>query len=435
MSLWDRVTRAMAVEPWDHPPRKELSKPTLEERVTELRLRQGAARPWRPASIREALGIPAIYQAVTLISNLVGTFTLHAYNKGELVPDDQRPPLIIRPNPFATPRDFLRETAWSMASRGEGWWWEAARDSDGMVISLIPVPTYEVRVEGTDWLRPTVRWRGRDKTGDMKQLILNREIGAVRGEGPLQRCGAAISAAVESQEWAANFYATGGNPSVHIHSEMEMTEDEAEALKQAWTETPPNMPQVTSGPVNITEFGTGVNEGSAQMLDARNWNAGEAARMFGIPGPFLEYSRGGSSLTYANLSDLFGQLMRQCLIPNYLEPIEQAMSDLLPRNWTAKFSVDNITRADIKTRFEVYASGLASGVYLDPSEPRAIEGLAGSNVENAPVPYSPPQALPFDVPAKTYGGEWRCDSCHRKLAEVRGAATSVRCRCGVLNTA
>jgi hypothetical protein len=166
--------------------------------------------------------------------------------------------------------------------------------------------------------------------------------------------------------------------------------------------------------------------------------------MFGIPGALLEYSRQGSSLTYANIESLFDQLLKGCLIPNYLEPIEQAISDLLPRNWTAKFNVDNITRADIATRFDVYASGTASGV-LSIEEARAMEGLAGSNVENAPVAPSPPQAIPTSFPASygisVYGntlsrGEWRCESCNRKLAEERGSGTSIRCeRCGTLAVA
>jgi HK97 family phage portal protein len=444
MGLWDQFKHAMALEPWAHQPIKTLAvdPTTMAERIAVLRARQFADRPWRPATVDEALAVPALYQAVTLISNLVGTFTLRGYLNGELVPDDQRPRLIVRPNPFATPRDFLRETAWSMATRGEGWWWEAARDTDNNVISLVPVPTYEVRIEGDDWLKPKVLWRNDDKTKDMKQLVLNRELGTTRGFGPLQKCGAAISAAVESQEWAANFYAAGGNPSVHIHSEIELEQDEAAALRDAWGGNPSNMPQVTSGPINISEFGTGISEGAAQMLDTRMYNAGEAARMFGIPGALLEYSRQGSSLTYANIESLFDQLLKGCLIPNYLEPIEQAISDLLPRNWTAKFNVDNITRADIKTRFDVYKTGTESGV-LTVEEARAIEGLAGSNVENAPVAPSPPQAVPTSFPQGVginggylSRGEWRCESCNKKFALVRGTGTTIECeRCGTLAVA
>jgi HK97 family phage portal protein len=363
----------------------------------------------------------------------VGTFTLDAFFKGELVPPDQRPRLIVRPNPFSTLRDFLRESAFSMAAHGEGWWWTAARDADNLALSVIPVPVREVRVEGNDWLNPTIKWRGSTKTSDMSQLVLMKEIGARRGHGPLQLCGAAISAAVESQEWAANFYADGGHPPIVLHSEIELEKWEAVALREAWVDTPPNMPQVTSGGVDAKEIGT--NEGAAQMLETRNFNAGEAARMFGIPGPLLEFSRGGSSLTYTNIATLMDQLVRQCLLPNYLEPMEQALTDLLPRNWTTRFNVDAILRADIQTRFNVYKTGIESGV-LTVETAQQMEGLVPGSVENAPVPYSPPAAIPAGLPNPSFmSREWRCDSCGKKLAEKRGAGTVLTCRCGALAVA
>ncbi len=428
MSLWDRVTRAMALEPWQHPPVQ--MRTSIEDQIEALRPRQYAERPWRSSSISEALGVPAFLEAVTLISNMMGIFTLEGYRNGEKVPADERPRLIVRPNPFTTLRDYLRETGWSMATRGENWQWIGSRDVDGMPMSLIPVPSREVQVTG-DWLTPTVEWRQKDKTRDMVAIFLTKELGELRGKGPLQYCGAAISAAVESQEWAANFYASGGNPSVHIHSELELDQDEAEALKSAWTNTPSNMPQVTSGPITA-EVSGGVNEGSAQMLDSRNWNAGEGARMWSIPGALLEYSRGGSSLTYANVVTLMDQFLKQCLIPNYLEPTEQVITDQLPRSWLARFNVDAVLRADIKTRFEVYESGLRSGVYADTAEARAIEGLAGGNIETAPMPYAPPQALPS---LEMVRSEWRCPKCNRKIAEVKGTGTTLRCRCGELAVA
>ncbi len=453
MSLWDQVTRALALNPSEHPPReltqpepeRILAKPTLEQKIGfDFRARQYDQRPWRRASISEALGVPAFFSAVTMISNLIGIFTLQAYQNGDRVGDADRPRLLVRPNPFTTLRDYLRETGWSMATRGENWQWIAARDIDGQALSLIPLPSREVRVGG-DWMTPAVQWRGVDKTKDTAAVFLTKELGELRGRGPLQYCGAAISAAVESQEWAANFYALGGNPSVHIHSEDEVNETEAQKLREQWTATPPNMPQVTSGPISVTELET--NGPAAQMLDARNWNAGEAARAFRIPGPLLEYSRGGSSLSYSNVVTLFDQLLKQCIIPDYLEPIEQMLSDQLPRSWVARFNVDAVLRADIKTRFDVYESGLKSGVYPDVTIPQQIEGIIAGSVETAPAPYAPPSALPTSVPKNPAGTiqlprglssssePWRCSSCKRLLAEVRGAGTQITCRCGVLSIA
>jgi len=438
---WDEVTARLATAPADHlpvqlveaPPDRSLSFPTLSERMTTaMRTRQADARPWRAASINEALGIPAFLDAVTLISNMLGIFTLEGYQNGKKVANEDRPRLIVRPNPFTTARDFFREVGWSMATRGENWMWIAARDPANLPLSVIPVPSREVKASG-DWLKPKIEWRKVDKTSDFTAVFLTKELGELRGKGPLQYCGAAISAGVESQEWAANFFATGGHPPIVMHSEDELSETEAQDLQVAWTKTPPNMPQVTSGPMTVEEVGT--NEGSAQMLEARMWNAGEASRMWQIPGALLEYGRTGSSLTYQNVVSLMDQLLKQCLIPNYLEPIEQAMTDLLPRTWATRFNVDAVLRADMKTRYEVYKLGFDAGLPWVGEMAAEAEGIEAGSVENAPVPFAPPAAFPSSTPPRTFGGEWRCDQCHRKLAEVRGEGTQMRCRCGHLAAA
>jgi len=248
----------------------------------------------------------------------------------------------------------------------------------------------------------------------MRQITMAREPGTLRGIGPLQMCGAAISVAVEAQEWAANFFAAGGYPSVVLKSEVDMTEDEAAALKAQWVGTPANMPRVTTPNYTIEEFG--ANPQGAQMLQARDYQVGDVARMFGIPSSLLDYSTPGSSLTYQNLEGEFGKFVRACLWPNYLEAIEQAISDLLTRSTVARFNIDALTRSDIKTRYEVYASGITSGV-LTAEEAREMEGLAPGDVENAAVPFSPPAAVPSILPIKGRSAEVRCPRGHL-LAEM-----------------
>ena len=401
-------------------------------------------RPWRVAGVREALGVPAILRAVTLISNTTGALSLEAYRKdGTKLDNNSRPRIIVRPNPFTTPRDFYRDTAWSMASRGEAWWWVAKRDTDGTALSLLPVNPAEVAVTENerDLRYPIIEWRGRRMPNeDMRQITLAKEPGTLRGVGPLQLCGAAVSVAVEAQEWAANFFASGGYPSVVLKSEVDLTEAESAALKAQWANTPPNMPRVTTPNYSIEEFG--ANPQGAQMLQARDFQVGDVARMFGIPSSMLDYSPPGSSLTYQNLEMEFDKFVRACLWPNYLEAIEQAISDLLTRSTVARFNIDALLRADIKTRYEVYASGVGSGV-LTPEEARTMEGLAPGDVENAPVPFAQPQAVPGRLPIQERTAQFRCDgktlkkrmgtasleTCNRLLAESETfVGTCPRCK-------
>jgi phage portal protein BeeE len=412
------------------------------------------SRPWRYPSIREALGVPAIFRAVALISNSTGSLAMQAYRKGVLLDDEQTPQLIKRPDPFRIPRDFYRDTANDLATRGEFWWNVAARDGDGNALSLIRVPPWEVTVEATnDRLRPTIKWLGREmRSEDMRHGTFMLDESGYRGVGPLQMCGAAVSVAVEAQEWAANFFLEdGGHPSILIKAAGELGEDpvtgvhEADTLRDQWMSKPHNTPRVIDQGIESVDE-VGVNAQGAAMLEARNYQNGDAARMFGIPGELLEYSTPGSSLTYQNIAEVFTRFVKTPLAPDYLEPIEQHISDLLPRSTVGRFNVAGFERANVKTRWEVYK--LAVDV-LGPEEAAAMarlaEGMVPGDVEFSPIPFSPPAAVPARIPVtRAETVSVRCDGrrmlrgvirpCGKLLAEA--GPFIGRCpRCGKEHTA
>src|SRR5688572_15409542 len=106
------------------------------------------ARAWAHPSIREALSVPAIFRAVNLISNLGASLALEAWRDGVRM---QTPPrLVARPDPFTTPREFIRATIWSLATRGEAFWYIGAYDNDRMPLSLLVIDPREVSVKWDD---------------------------------------------------------------------------------------------------------------------------------------------------------------------------------------------------------------------------------------------------------------------------------------------
>jgi HK97 family phage portal protein len=450
MALWDRVSSFLALQPilelGPVLPEKTQARaidsfvdhPGLTEQLLEV---QGlTTRPWRNASFREALGHPAIFRAVSLIANTTGALSLHAWRNGRRLPDEDRPRLIVRPNPLTTPRDFLRDTAFYIAAIGEAWWYVAVRDPfDNLPMSLVVVPPHEVRVEPNeaDRFQPRIYWGDRlMRNEDMRQITWLKS--GLRGFGPLQLCGAAISAAVEAQWWAASFYAEGGLPSVNLHSDEDLDENEAAALKAQYAARDANSPFVSSGPLSLREIPD--SSAGGQMLEARDFSNGDVARMFGIPGKMLEYGAPGSSLTYQNISGVMEDWVRTGLWPNVLEGIEQELSDLLPRSTVARFNLDALLRADTKTRWEVY--NLAVSV-LGPDDAKTWaatqEGFEPGNVENAPIPASPPQATPAPLPIQMRTQQdIRCDGTRtlhgkatpcNKLLATNGAFAGTCPRC------
>ena len=411
--------------------------------------------PWTPQNVSAALAVPSILRCVSLIANTIGAMSMNTYRNGVLMDPEDRPMIVVRPDPFKKPRTFYRDTGWNLATRGEAWWWVAKRDSDGNAVSLINADPVEVMVEPNpdDAARPVITWRNmttatptpagmrRLAFEDFRHLTFVQPSQNLRGQGPLQLCGAAVSVAVEAQEFAANFYAEGGYPSTIIKAAGQLSptldengKSEADLLRDQWTKLDRNVPRIIDSGIESVEDHA-PNTSAVQALDARNYQTGEAGRMFGIPGSLLDYVQPGSTLTYQNLEGEFTKWVRGGLWPYYLEEIEQEMSDLLTRSTVARFNVDGLLRADIRTRYDVYASGITSGV-LTVEKAQELEGILPGDVEQAPIPFASPQAVPATLPVAR-SEPVRCDGtrilrgilrpCNKLLAEGVFVGTCTRC--------
>lgn len=424
-------------------------------RVTGLGLRTST---WRIPTVREALGVPAIFRSVAMISNTTGALSMDAWRRGVKLDPDDRPRLIVRPDPFKTPHKFYRNWAWNKATRGESWAWIAKRDSDGNPMSLILVPPHEivVREDPNDLRYPIIEWRGkRMPNRDMIQDTFAEDPDyPFRGVGPLQLCGVAVSVTVEAEEWAANFYSSGGHPSLLIKSaqplgtnpeileltddevsEAELARSEAELIRNQWVDKPNNVPRVIDPSIESVEY-MAPNPAGAAMLEARERQVAEAIRMFGVPAGLLNYAVQGASLTYQNVQQELDKFTRVCLWPDYLEGIEQEISDLLPNSTVARFNIDALTRADPKTRWETYEIMVA---VLGPDEAASIarerEGIDPGDVEVAPVAPAPPAAIPASFPSPVTltanirtAADIRCDG----LTSKRRSGVSRMETCGKL---
>jgi HK97 family phage portal protein len=438
MGAFDRLAQFLSIAPMQQRSLGVVGMAPVEDQIASLRR---PAQPWRLPSIAEALSIPANLRAVTLIANVTGSLSLEAFRNGARI--DDRPRVIVRPNPKSTPRAFYGGSAFCMATYGEIWYWIAKRDQQGNAAALWPINPIEIRVEPNqlDVTRPKIYWGQKlMPNDDMRQVRLVDVPGSLRGAGPLQMCGAAVSVAVEAQEWAANFFADGGYPSIVMTSEDDLDEDESTRIKERWTQRAPNTPYLKSQGLSVEAIE--VDESGAQMLEARLHQNGESALMFGIPGTLLEHGVEGGSITYQNVAGEFDKFVRGCLWPNYLEPIEQVMSDLLPFSDTARFNVDALLRPDAKTRYEIYKLGTEAGLPWVRDMAAQQEGIEPGDVELMPVPFAPAAATPAPIPMvqrsdDTPQGlrELRCPKCNWLTGRVAGPA-EIKCRkCGELATA
>ena len=317
--------------------------PAFEDQMAAIWAR-GHGDTWRTASVDDALTSPAIFAGVALITNTVATLSMEAYRNGERLTQENAPRIVLRPDPFTTLRAFLQKSAFYLVTRGECPWYVAKRDPlDDSPMSVVAIPPWELsREEGSSRLRPIWRWGDTVIRNENLKLIQYLPGRNGRGFGPLQKCGAAVSVAVESEQWAANFF-SGSLPSIVGTTDQDMTGDELKGLDEQWLEKPPNMPRWLTNGITLTD--APYDPEKAQLRDVRDANVGDAARMLNIPGALVEYQMSGSSLTYRNDETIWTDFQRRCLSPHYLEPMEQEMCDLLTRSTVARFNLDQLLRA------------------------------------------------------------------------------------------
>jgi HK97 family phage portal protein len=351
----------------------------------QLYARQRAHVSSRPAAtIGEALGIPAIFRAVTLLSTVAASLQLKEYVNGrEVTP---AAPVIRRPQRAWTPGAFTRQTVLNMAAYGEAIWIVKERDAGGLASDLVPVKPTLLK---SDFSGIVHDWYTYDRNGkrfdynraDVVHIPFIQDPGDGRGRGPLQMCGVATNVAVEAEYWASRFF-VGSIPSVFLESKVPLAGDDPATIKDKWLTDPPNVPKVGYG---IEPHVLPLNPETAQLTASRMYSRGDAALMFGIPGRMLEYSESGSSITYANVGDLATELVRLTLSPVYLEQIEQAFSDLRPRGTEVRYDVEGFERADAKTRYEIHEKAIGLGMY-DAEYAARAEGISGEFPEVRPAP-------------------------------------------------
>lgn len=369
------------LEQRSHPLDPDVSWPDIDTQLLSRQRSQGGLLI--KASVKEALGIPAIYRAVSLLSQVASSLQLKEYRNEVEIP---AAPVVRRPQKEWTPGAFTRDTVFYMASRGEAIWLVTERDVAGFASDLVPVAPETMQSDWNgirhDWYRIGNDGRRRDfNPRDVVHIPLMRDPSTGRGIGPLQSCGVAANVAVEADQWAARYF-LGSIPSIYLESKVPLAGNDPDEIKSRWLQDPPNVPKVGYG---IEPHNLGIDPETAQLTASRMYSRGESALMFGIPGRMLEYSESGTSITYASVGDLATELIRLTLGPAYLEQIEQAFSDLRPRGTEVRYDVEGFERADIKTRYEIHAQAIASGIY-DAEYAASKEGVSGTFPEVRPAP-------------------------------------------------
>jgi HK97 family phage portal protein len=271
---------------------------------------------------------------------------------------------------------------------------------DGNAYGLVTetgVNGFPVTVEILDPM--TVQWRHVE--GEWTTLINEKRInlwpngplwhmpmfsmpGMPMGQSPISASKQAIGSGISAEQFGAQFFDAGGNPNAIIYSDSELTPEQAQGIKGAFT-------NATQGNREPAIMGSGlkyervqISPDESQFLDSQRFTVEQIARIYGIPPELIGAATSGSSVTYANREQRAADWLSFGLMP-YLIPIEDALSTLVPRAQRVKFNVDGLLRSDLSTRYAAHAVGIGSG-FLTVDEARAYEDLPPLVAEDQPLP-------------------------------------------------
>jgi len=318
-----------------------------------------------------ALGIPAIYRGITLISDAIGALPLCAYrNKREVLPTPQ---ILMRPVPNETRMETISAMAAALIVHGNYIAVLGEPGANGLPDSIYPVSPDRVEVSKANG---RITYKIDEKSYDQSEIMHIKNFtmpGDLVGKGILAVAKQALGKEIAINEYASRYFDGGVNPTAVIKSaNPDLTQEEADALKNAWMAMYSSRNRSPVVMNSTTDFEVlSSNAAESQLVEAQTAGLTEAANILGLPPYFL--GSPNSSRTYSNVEQENLQLVKWSIQP-IAERIEAAFSDLLVRGQIAAFEYESLLKTDTASRYDAYAVALSNG-FLTVDEVRDYENL------------------------------------------------------------
>lgn len=370
-----------------------------------------------------ALGQSTFFACCCILAEDVGKLPVTVYRTNEagksvVAKDHALYKLLLRPNGWQTHVDFFEQMMFGLLLWGNAYT-VILRDGRGRPVTLAPINPSQVTVmvapeDGSLFYQVA-------RTGPHDSAILRNQpitipardmlhvkrlnTGGLLGTSILTGLREAVGLAIATEQHGANLFRNGARPSGILEHPGRLEPDSVERLRRQWAD-------IYSGTSNagatvILEEAMAykplsMSSVDAEWLESRKFQVEEIARCFRIPLHMLQHTE-KSTTAGAGLEQQSRGYYDQTLMP-YLERIEAAFDctfGLQESGLSIAFDTWALLRADIKTRFEVYARGIQWSI-LAPNECRTWEGE--SPVENGDIRMAPVNMMPIEEWVK---GGWK----------------------------
>ena len=362
-----------------------------------------------------SLQIGAVYAAIKLYADTVASLPVGAFIRVNGVRQPVKRPVFLD-SPLTNDANFTRfdlmhRTVTSLLLDGNAFHF-IVRDKGGEVIELRLLDPSKVTIhrdaDGTPLY--TVKTQGGTGTYTSEQILhitlfgINEEL---RGLSPIETHRVTLGLSKATGEYSAKFFEQGASVSGIIKVPGELTQDQAESLRNNFGrrhEGLKNMHKVAvlTGGADFTTMT--FKPSDLNIIENMQAGTEAIARVFGIPLHMLQYP--GANGSYASIEVISMEWLRLGLGP-LIARLEAAFQRLVIGDTTfIKFNIDGLLRPTTKERYDAYAVALNNGI-LSLNEVRSLEDRppAGVNGDEfwKPLNIGIVGTPPTDTPPSTGG--------------------------------
>lgn len=285
--------------------------------------------------------------------------------------------LAWQPNPWQTAPEYESLAMNHVLMRGNFYAEILEEPQTGEVTALIPL--HPDRVQGD--LLPLGQMQYRYKPPQGVERIIpqrsmhhrrGRTFDGITGVSVITYGARTLGVAMADAQYAGNFFNGPGAPPFVISSKLTLGDAGQKNLRQS-------IDQYTKGggylvlEEDMTAVPLGISPRDAQLLEARQFDVEEVARMFNVPLHLLKVNKAGT-VSYASVEMFDIDYVKHTLRPWAVRFEKAVWRDLLSereqKRYVPEYLLDALMRGDAASRVAMYKSGI-----FTVNEARAIENL------------------------------------------------------------
>ena len=343
-SIWQRITS----------PRENRSvTPTIPPRSSTV------------ATAETALTLTAVWRSVQILATSVSNLGIQTkrYATGMEMNIDS-PLFINKPSITYNRHQFLYATVSELALTGNAFWLKSV-NAAGITTEVTLLPSHSVNVtysiSNDITSQRLYNYMGTTyQAAQVEHLQLFPRAGWLKAPSPIQVCSQDIVAALELRDFQSNWFSSSGVPTGILKRNGEVNAADANEMRQRWQEMQATRQLAVLG--NGFEYQT-ISDSPADMLftEISKQSVQQIARLFGIPARKLVTGVDGTSDTYTNLTDEEHAFYRETLMA-YTRPIQDALSNCLPRGTRVEFLWEDLFQADKASRINMWKTAIDAGI-------------------------------------------------------------------------